>query len=282
MEAYMAWTSDNLRREINRRNLKPTPMPSKKVDRAILLVAHDERKAQVGASGLIGAEEEEEDPDDDDDEFLDANEDAGADHKSEDEVGAATHPAKGGEVSNDDTEQDAAPTSSPHPSHGKKRKQPQTGPDDRGTKRQHYNNPPTGAIPKPPSPSPPKSPPPSPSPPESSPPSPSRQQQDAVIALDQENMTARAERALRPVDRSLTNLNAWINDVVGLGNPAPEDPTPGQIFSEVAEDVGRWVGRWSRGMDARIRLVGREVEDMADHQHEEFEGDGGAVNGNEL
>ena len=95
-------------------------------------------------------------------------------------------------------------------------------------------------------------------------------------------MTARAERALLPVDRFVTNLNAWINDVVGLGNPAPADSTPGQIVSEVAEDVRRWVGRWSRGMDARIGLVDREVEDMAGHQDEEVQGDGGADNGNEL
>ena len=137
MEAYMAWTSDNLRREINRRKLKPTPMPTKKVDRANILMAHDQRTAQVGASGLVGAEEEEGDADDDDDEFVDVNEDAGTNHRSEDEVGAATNPAEGGEVSNGVTEQDAAPTSSPHPSHGKKRKQPQADLDDRTTKRQH-------------------------------------------------------------------------------------------------------------------------------------------------
>jgi len=278
----MAWTSDNLRREINRRKLKPTPMPSKKVDRAILLAAHDERKAQMGASGSVGAEEKEDDADEDDDEFVDANEDAETDPQSEDEVDAATHPAEGGEVSNDDIEQDAASTSSPQPSYGEKRKQPQTGLEDRTTKRQHYNDPPANVLLNSASPSPPTSSPPSPSPPQSSPPSPSRQQQDAVVALDQENWTARAERALGPVDRSLTNLNAWMNDVVGLGNPAPKDPTPGQIVSEVAQDFGRWVGRWGRGMDARIGLVGREVEDMANHQDEEVEGDGGADNGNEL
>lgn len=257
-------------------------MPTKKVDRAILLVAHDERKAQVGASGLVGAEEEEDNADEDDDDFVDASEDAETNHQKEGEVEAAIHPAKGGEASIDDTEQDAASTSSPQPSYGEKRKQPQTELEDRTTKRQHYNDPPANVLLNPASPSPPKSSPPSPSPPESSPPSPSRQQQDAVIALDQENWTARAERALGPVDRSFTNLNAWINDVVGLGNPAPKDPTPGQIVSEVAEDFGRWVGRWGRGMDARIGLVGREVEDMADHEDEEVDGDGGPGNGNEL
>ncbi|KAI4637173.1 hypothetical protein J4E93_010573 [Alternaria ventricosa] len=269
MEAYMAWTSDNLRREINRRKLKPTPMPTKKVDRAILLVAHDGRKAQVGASGLIGAEEEEGDADDDDDEFVDANEDPGTDHNSEDEVEAATHPAEGGKASNDDTEQDAASTPSAHLSHGKKRKQPQTELEDRTTKRQHYNDPSANVLPNLPSPFPPISSPPSPSPPESTPPSPSRQQHDTVIALEQENLSARAKRALRPVDRSLTNLNAWINDVVGLGNLAPGDPTPGQIVSEVAEDVRRWMERCSRGVEERIGLVDREVEDMANHQDEE-------------
>jgi len=35
-------------------------------------------------------------------------------------------------------------------------------------------------------------------------------------------------------------------------------------------------------MDARIGLVDREVEDMAGHQDEEVQGDGGADNGNEL
>ncbi|KAI4640506.1 uncharacterized protein J4E88_010123 [Alternaria novae-zelandiae] len=264
------------------RKLKPTPMPTKKVDRAILLVAHDERKAQVGASGLVGAEEEEDNADEDDDDFVDANEDAETNHPKEGEVEAAIHPAKGREVSIEDTEQDAASTSSPQPSYGEKRKQPQTELEDRTTKRQHYNDPPVNVLLNPASPSPPKTSPPSPSPPESSPPSPSRQQQDAVIALDQEDWTARAERALGPVDRSLTNLNAWMNDVVGLGNPAPKDPTPGQIVSEVAQDFGRWVGRWGRGMDARIGLVGREVEDMTNHQDEEVEGDGGAGNGNEL
>ncbi|KAI4701184.1 hypothetical protein J4E89_010661 [Alternaria sp. Ai002NY15] len=247
-------------------------MPTKKVDRAILLVAHDERKAQVGASGLVGAEEEEDNADEDDDDFVDASEDAETNHQKEGEVEAAIHPAKDGEASIDDTEQDAASTSSPQPSYGEKRKQPQTELEDRTTKRQHYNDPPANVLLNPPS----------PSPPQSSPPSPSRQQQDAVIALDQENWTARAERALGPVDRSLTNLNAWLNDVVGLGNPAPKDPTPGQIVSGVAQDFGRWVGRWGRGMDARIGLVGREVEDMADHEDEEVDGDGGPGNGNEL
>ena len=238
----MEETSQDLRKKIIDRNLKP--VPTKKSERAALLVADDEaRKPQAVARDVA-------------------------------EVGDAAHNAVNEVDGQVDVvmEESPAPTSSPGRKHAIKGKREDVAPHERNAAHNAVKevDSQVDVVMK-------ESPAPTSSPGRKL--AIKRKREDVAphernAKRRQPGDASRAQAIARPAVRgvstqpsgrgAIANLGWWLNEKSGMGNPAPDDPTPSQVLQEIARNTGLWLIEKSGMPDGSEALVDGAVADRVD------------------